>query len=233
MTALIDILIPTLWRGDRLPGLVENIHRSTLADHAVLFVAELDDLETIEVLKALSVEDPRVRYVLNTRTKNCCGAFNSGHEAVTAPYWFAGGDDLTFHQGWDVPCLAVMQNPELGAKIVGTRDLYNPNVEAGWTATHFLVDTGYSRQFGLTFDEVPGLIACESYGHDFFDTESCAVATTRGVFQPCMESIVEHQHWCFGKANVDATYQRNQELCGGDRIIFDARKEAWEAKYAA
>jgi hypothetical protein len=185
------------------------------------------------VLDALSIEDPTVRFVRNTRSKNCCGAFNSGHEAITAPYWFAAGDDLNFHHGWNEPALSVMQDEELGAKIVGTRDLHNPNVEAGWTATHFLVDTEYSRTRGLTFDEVPGLIACESYGHDFFDTEACAVATSRGVFQPCMAAIVEHQHWCFGKANVDETYQRSQDMCKGDPEIFAARLAAWEARCAA
>jgi glycosyltransferase involved in cell wall biosynthesis len=227
----IDFVIPTLWRADRLEGLVANIHDTTTHKHRIIFVCEHDDTDTVIEVRRLKALDRSVVFVRNIRASNCCGAFNSGHAHVRAPYWFAAGDDLLFHAQWDEPCMSTMLDEELGAKIVGTRDLYNINVEQGWTATHFLVDTEYSRDFGLTFDEEPGVVAHEGYGHDFFDTEACHVATTRGVFQPCLASIVEHQHWCFGRANVDETYQRSQDMCKGDPEVFAARKEAWDAKY--
>lgn len=238
MTPSIDILIPTLWRHERLPGLVGNIHDTTTHPHRVIFVVESHDADSRWVIEHL--DDPDVKLVVNDRSPNCCGAFNAGFAAVEAPYWFAGGDDLIFHPQWDEPAMSTMRQepPEddedwIAPKIVGTNDFYNINVLEGRSATHFLVDTEYARTYGLTFDEQPGIIACEQFGHDYFDTEACEVAKTRGVFRPCLASHVEHRHWCFAKADVDRTYQRNQDLCKGDPEIFAARLHAWELKAAA
>jgi hypothetical protein len=227
---MIDILIPTLWRAGRLPGLVDNIHDTTATPHRIIFAVEADDTATRETVAELEVVDNTVAHVVNDHAANCCGAFNAGYQAVTAPYWFGGGDDLRFHRGWDELCLAKMVDP---IRVVGTNDLLNRNVLNGQTATHFLVDTRYSAEFGCTFDEIPGVIACENYGHDYFDTELCDVAKARGVFTPCLDAVVEHMHHLIGKSGRDATYERNIAAAAGDSRLFTRRREEWRARCAA
>lgn len=223
---MIDIVIPTLWRSSRLSSLIKNIHESTNIFHKILFVAEKDDEETLEQLKKLSVEDRTVRFVVNDRTKSCLGAFNAAVPHIKAPYWFAGGDDLFFHNEWAEKCLEKMCSPIM---VVGTDDLLNNEVKEGQTATHFLVDTKFN-ELGGTFDEKPGEVAYEGYGHDFFDTELVDVAKYRGMFAPCLEAVVEHLHQLVNKNEMDATYERNIESAKNDREIYNKRYAEWLKK---
>lgn len=227
---MIDIVTPTLWRSSRLEQYVANVHANTTVDHVLTFAVEDDDPKTLAVLDRLAAHDPTVRYIRNTGTKNVHGAYNTAIAEVTAPYWFASGDDVNFHPGWDTACLALMVDP---VKVVGTNDLLNRNVLNGQTATHFLVDTRYIAELGGTFDETPGIAAFEGYGHDYFDTELVEVAKSRDAFAPCLEAVVEHMHYLIGKAVKDATYERNVAAAGGDSRIFTRRRDEWLARKAA
>lgn len=227
---MIDVITPTLWRSDRLAVYAHNVHEATAAEHVVTFVAEADDQATLDVVGYLQSVDASIRLVVNDRAKSCLGAFNAGVAASTEPFWFASGDDVRFHAGWDALCLAKM-NAETW--VVGTNDLYNPNVTRGRAATHFLVDRRFSDSIGGTYDETPGVVAWEGYGHDYFDWELVEVAKAHGRWAPCLESVVEHRHWAFKQSRRDATYERNLSMCEGDRALHDRRRAEWEARRAA
>ena len=224
---MIDIVTPTLWRADRLAGYVANVHESTVNEHTVSFVAEAHDEKTIAKVERIAAADPSVRLLINDRTGNVLGAFNTGALAVTAPWWFASGDDVEFTFGWDVAALGVLaEYPE--AKVIGTNDLHHPNVVAGRTATHMLVNTAYMRDVGCTVDCGPGIACFEGYEHNYIDTEIVEVAKLRGVWQPCLDSIVEHRHWSFGCSERDRTYEhtwRNGEVLKGDTRIWKKRRQ--------
>lgn len=224
MTALIDIVVPTIWRAPRLAEFVDNIHDATKHEHQVTFVAEKHDVDTVQTVKALAAADPRVRLIYNDRTKSCLGAFNSAVRHITAPFWFGAGDDIVFSDGWDVPCLKLMGD---GYQVVGTNDLHNPNVLKGITATHMLIDTNYILTQGGTLDLGPGIACCEEYRHGFFDTELIEVAKQRGVWAPCLDSVVEHLHWAFGLAHIDEAYAWGSAKDGTeeyDRALWARRR---------
>lgn len=226
MTALIDIVTPTLWRSERLARYVENIHAATECEHRVTFVAEKHDRDTVTTVKTLAAYDPRVRLIYNDRAKNCLGAFNSAVRHITAPFWFGSGDDVRFYEAWDRPLLKLMGE---GFQVVGTDDLSpNPNVRNLTSATHMLIDTNYILVQGGTLDLGPGIACCEDYHHGFFDTELIEVAKERGVWSPCMESKVEHMHAAFGKSHIDATYQHGFAADGSedrDRSLWAERRK--------
>jgi glycosyltransferase involved in cell wall biosynthesis len=222
---VIDIVTPTLWRAERLEGYVANIHDATRTDHVVTFVAEKDDEATIAEVARLSADDDSVRLVLNDRKDNVLGAFNAGAAAVTADWWFGSGDDVRFHDGWDE---ILWDQMAATTRVMGTNDLGNPNVIRGKTATHMLINTDYINRFGATLDLGPGIACCEDYHHGFFDTELVEVAKQRGVWQPCLESIVEHLHFAFGKAEFDPTYTRNQTGENHDWALWAERRKMLE-----
>lgn len=227
----IDIICPTLGRAEKLPEFVANIHRTTSygTEYVVTFVMEADDEASQDAVAAIG---GNVRGLLNVRGRNCNGAFNHGVAMVypRATHWFAAGDDLKFHPGWDVAALAEF---EPGVRVVGTNDLYHPGVKKGDTATHFLVDATYVAELGGDFDEEPGIAGHEGYVHNFFDTELVEVAKARGVFRPCLASVVEHMHWSAGKRPKDAQDEINHQGETPDRRMYAERHAAWLARKAA
>ena len=227
MTAQIDVVIPTLWRAARLPDVVANVHDATVSEHIITFVIEASDPETWNAVEALMVNDDRVRRIVNDRAMNLPGAINSVAPHVEAPWWLLANDDDRFYPGWDTAVFAVAAaHPE--ARVIGTNDLHNPYVLRGVIATQPVVSTAYIAEFGGTIDAEPGVAVCEEYRHNGLDVELCETARHRGVWQPCLDAIVEHLHWSFGFCERDATYEKSWE--GGeverhDRAVWARRRE--------
>lgn len=222
---VIDVIVPTMWRPERLGRVAANVHEATDAAHVVTFVAEADDSATITAAEALAAADPAVRLITNDRARNYAGACNAAVASSTAEWWFGGADDLNFHQGWDTEALA---GAEDALRVVGTNDLLNPYVLSGEHATHYLVHRSYVAEAGGTPDCGPGVAMWEGYDHQYTDTEFVAVARARGEFRPCLDSVVEHLHFGNGKAPMDATYEHGQRHVGADRALFEARRHLWE-----
>jgi hypothetical protein len=222
----IDILTPTLWRHDRLAGLAANIHQATRAPHVVTFIAEPDDADTVLAVRKLAIEDPTVRLVVNGGARNTAGAYNTGVRRSSSPFLFFGADDVTYHDGWDEPALDLMVGT---IRVVGTNDLAgHPEVLAGTAATHYLVRTRYIREVGGTVDCGPGVVHFEGYPFWGPDSEIVGVARSRGVFAPCLDSVVEHTHWLTGKAQMDRTYEQHAASHELSARIFEMRRAMWE-----
>lgn len=226
MSPVLDILTPTLWRPDRLAAHVSNIHDATRSPHVVTFIVEAHDADTTETVEKLATDDPTVRLVINEGASNTAGAYNTGFRHSGCPFVFFGADDLRYHAGWDLPVLAEMHDP---IRVVGTNDLADhPEVLAGTAATHYLVDARYIREVGGTIDQGPGVAHFEGYPFWGPDSEIVGVARSRGVFAPCLESVVEHDHWLTGKAEVDRTYRKHQPTHALSAQIFEIRRTMWE-----
>jgi hypothetical protein len=67
----------------------------------------------------------------------------------------------------------------------------------------------------------------EGYVHNWCDTEVIATATARGQFGMRLDSIVEHQHWVWGLAELDATYVKGRDSEAADAIRFRERRHLW------
>jgi hypothetical protein len=229
---VILVIIPTLNRPGKMRPLAENIRDATRADSAVMFVTEPDDLASQEVVPAVT---GLAVTTVNRRKRNWAGALNSGYLtaaglAIPFTHVLPGADDLWFADGWDVPALAAMAaDPEL--RVAGTNDLHNPNVLSGQEATAYLIDRHYIDEAGGVADQPPGIVQCEEYRHNYTDTEFTATARARGVWTPCLESVVEHRHPAWGMAEWDDGYFMSQDpqQFAVDANVYSTRRHLWES----
>lgn len=230
---MILVIIPTLGRPGKLRPLAENIRAATRAESRVLFVTETGDDAPGAEAAALHAEGLALAAV-NWRKRNWAGALNSGYIAagglgIPFTHVLPGADDLRFADGWDVPALAALAaDPVL--RVTGTNDLHNPSVLAGQEATAYLIDRRYVDETGGVADQPPGIVQCEEYRHNYTDTEFTATARARGVWVPCLESVVEHRHPAWGMAEWDDGYRMSQDphRFAADARIFESRRHLWE-----
>jgi len=216
---MIDILIPTYGRAGKLAGVADNIFDNTCVPCSVTFIIEADDEASDEACRLLPV-----RVVVNSRSRNYSGAINTGYRQSPADCVFAGADDLEFHPGWDEKALSRMWGD---IQVVGTNDLYNPSVLNGTHATHYLVNTSYLDVVGGVADEGRHSFLYEGYTHNYCDTEFISTARHRGVFVPCLDSVVKHLHWSIGLSEKDATSEKGQASFWQDDAKYNARSHLW------
>lgn len=109
-----------------------------------------------------------------------------------------------------------------GAGVIGTNDLGNPRVLAGRHSTHPLVSRRYANEMG-TLDG-PGQVVAEVYDHQYCDDELVLTAQRRAEWAFAREAVVEHLHPFFGKAEMDATYDKAIAKTADDRATFMRRR---------
>jgi hypothetical protein len=226
---MIPIIIPSYGRADKALAVWANASSNTLGENEVVFVVEEEDYE--DYLEALvHTTGPDVILTVNQRSKNYGGAVNSAlqHGGVShrATEIFMGADDLNFHRGWDQPAMKTLYAlPHL--QVVGTNDLLNEYVLAGWHATHSLVTREYIEEVGGVIDGDLGHVLADGYSHNYVDTEFIGTAKARAVFAPCLESVVEHLHASIGKSEKDATFEKNAEGIQKDCDLYYSRRQKW------
>lgn len=158
--------------------------------------------------------------VVSTNHVGMPGKVNVGYQQTHEPWVFFTGEDVTFHDGWDAVALRVAEST--GASVIGTNDLGNARVLAGQHATHMLFRRTYVEEHGGSFAPA-GILMHEGYHHWYADDEIVAAAQQRGAWTPCLESVVEHLHPAFGKADGDAVYARGNEHQHEDLREFKRR----------
>jgi len=136
------------------------------------------------------------------------------------------GDDVEFMPGW----IEAARKLSTEFDVIGTNDssngVKNPDVAAGRHADHFFVRRSYVEKYGACLDG-PGVLAPETYGHWYVDKEIIELAKARGVFTPCLESVIEHHHPGYdGREDLraaDPVYVKAQETAEEDRKTFLSR----------
>lgn len=225
----VAILIPTLGRAHRIPEILENV-AETAPSARVHFIAEQSDTETVEALSGLkaTIGD------FGTYGK----AVNAGYVGTDEPMVMTSDDDCTYGKrlvlpsaddcryapGWLEAALGMMKG---AIRVVGTNDLHNPYVLAGEHSTHSLIDRVYIDEVGCVVDMEPGTIFYP-YDHNYTDAELVETAKARGVFAPCLESVVEHIHPDFGGREPDDTWRKTRRAVSQDYNLFMARRRLWE-----
>ena len=101
----------------------------------------------------------------------------------------------------------------------------NPYVLQGIHATHYLVARRYLNR---CVADSPEDMLFEGYIHNFTDTELVENAIFNKEFIPCLDSIVEHKHYSFGKSEFDSTYAKQDGTWDHDNNLFNSRKILWE-----
>lgn len=142
---------------------------------------------------------------------------NDAIRYVETPWMFLTGDDVCFHPGW----LDVLDDVRPESCVVGTNDLANPRVTSGDHAVHFFLRMDYVRDQGASWDG-PGTIA-GPYRHWYTDDEIITIAKMRGVFEPRLDSVVEHLHPLFDKGVEDDVYQIGYDHAAADQALWMQR----------
>lgn len=211
----VAVIVPAM-RAENLDRLTDSLHRTTNGQ-ATLHIVGDDDLDWPNV-------------VTRTGRKHTTYAekVNLAFERTTAPWVFVCGDDVEFHPGWLEEAAKLADRFD----IIGTNDslpgrIRNPDVALGKHADHFFVRRSYVEKYGASLDG-PGSLAPTAYGHWFVDAEIIGLAKARGVFTPCLSSVVEHHHPGYdGRDDLrfaDPTYSRAVELSEGDQATYESRR---------
>jgi glycosyltransferase involved in cell wall biosynthesis len=212
----VAILVPVMRRPENVAPLVESWRDA--GDVELYFVCDEGDREEIDAVHAAGLEP-----LLSNRGPSFAQKINSGLEQTSEPWVFVCGDDVRFHNGWLHEARKVSDRFD----VIGTNDttgqVKNPEVAAGRHADHFFVRRAYVEKYGACLDG-PGVLAPEAYRHWYTDKEIVQLAKARGVFTPCLTSIVEHLHPGYdgneAARDADPAYRVASEHGEQDRRTF-------------
>jgi len=215
------VIVPVMRRPDNALPFMQSL-RATTGLATVYAVCDFDDAETIKAWAEAGAE------ILQGSAHGADpGTFaqkvNTGYRETVEPWLFITGDDVRFHPGWLDRAQYVAA--ATGARVVGTNDLGSERVQRGDHATHILIHRDYVDNVGASWDG-PGVVAYEGYRHWFVDDEIVTAAKDRGLWAAAVDSIVEHLHPMFGKADQDDVYRLGQAAADTDRKTFAERLAA-------
>jgi hypothetical protein len=214
-------LVPVLRRPHRPAPLLESIDKATPAGAwRLLFLGSPGDEAEHEAIYAAGGE------LLVIDEPNAPGDWsrkiNAGYRATTEPLMLLGGDDIAFRPGW----LEAAQAKMVGrVGVVGTFDCHNRRVLAGEHSTHPVVARWYADRHG-TIDQA-GQVVHEGYAHNWTDNELVETAKSRRAWAFARDSVVEHNHPLWGRAETDDVYELGQSRFHEDRQLFMRRRRLW------
>lgn len=209
-----SILVPVLNRPQNVTAVVESIRWATPDPHEILFLCDPADTPTKDkvALAGCRMLSPGGTYPQK---------INTGVRETDTQFVFLAADDLRFHPDWLPNALAHMTD-RVG--VVGTNDLGNRRVLNGEHATHSLIARWYCH---LGTIDNPDQLLHEGYGHCFCDDELVATAKHRGAWAFATDSVVEHLHPDWAKADTDDVYAKGQSTFRLDRRRFHRRRSLW------
>lgn len=215
MPPLLDVVVPVLWRPQRILPVARAIAAATRSDHRLTFLADADDLETREELLAHGLRYLVGPIVPAFGRATYASKVNHAYRQLEAPFLAVLADDVEPAPGWDLEALAAFErHPDAG--VVATNDLLNLRTIVGIHATHPVIRRAYvEAHAGATADGADPVLS-ETYRHNYVDGELVYVARSRGAFRAAPSSIVRHVHYQNG-APDDRTYQAARAHLSRDR----------------
>jgi hypothetical protein len=218
---LVDVLVPVLHRPHRAAPFVHSLYATVGRDACrVTIIAGLDDLQTAEAWARTGVNV----VVCPAEPGSFAQRINYGYKRTYRPWMLLCGDDLSFYDGW-LEALERANERVPRARVIGTNDLGNGSVTAGLHATHMLISRDYVNEVGASWDG-PGIVCHEGYRHCYVDNEIVEAAKQRQVWEMAIDSIIEHLHPAWGKADMDETYALGIGTMGADALVYQARYAA-------
>lgn len=216
----VAVLVPMLGR----PGAVEPLALSLQAatDRCrLVFVLSPDDHEVRLEVERLDAEHLIIAQAAGPG--DYARKINAGAAVTCEPWIFTGASDIRFAPGFVEKAIDPhAENPRF--MVVGTNDLGNSLVRAGRHSTHSFVRRAYLLE--AVIDE-PGALYSTAYEHNYVDMELVDYAISKGVFWSARQSIVEHFHPDWRKADVDDTYRLGKEGFMRDNRLFQERRQRW------
>ncbi len=206
----VAVLCPVLNRPENVAPLVESFIENTPEGEAKLyFIYEDDDIEERAAVWASEALD--LVGTISAEGHTFAEKLNVGYENTTEPWVLCIGDDVRFHEGW------LDQARKLSSEfdVIGTNDslpgrIRNPKVARGAHSDHTFFRRAYVEEHGGCLDG-PGVLAPEVYRHWYTDREMIDLARARGVFTPCLDSIVEHLHPGYDATSIEERLKINED----------------------
>lgn len=226
-----DVIVPAMRLGN-VDRLADSFNATNDGTASLVYVvdADADDLAAAAAAKGATVV--RVTSTGEGPT-SYAEKVNAGVRASLADWVCIVGDDVSFAPGWVEAARPLTDRFD----VVGTNDtdgkVRNPDVAAGTHADHFFVRRAYVDDEGASLDG-PGILAPEAYRHWYVDREIIQLAKARGVFTPCLASVVVHHHPGFDgdeeARHADPAYVIAVDNANADRATFLSRVPLIEAQ---
>lgn len=221
----VAVLVPIHERTKNIGRLIESFTAHTAEGEANLYFI-YDEDTSAAIRDEIHGRKWWGRGLIAYRGTSCAQRWNAGYEQTKEPWVLCIGDDTVFHEGW----LDAARKLSGDFDVIGTNDtadkVKNPKVANGSHADHFFVRRAYVEEYGACLDG-PGVLAPEAYHHWFTDMEIVKLAKARGVFSPCLDSIVEHLHPGYDgdedARRADPTYMAAVEYAADDQETFKDR----------
>lgn len=223
------VVVVPLCRTENLERLVGPFMRYTHYSPARQMMLVCDDEATAEAVRKTidSMNVGPVSVVVCDRGTSYASKVNYAYAHTTAEWLLLVGDDVEFTLGWFEAARALSDRYD----VIGTNDsepgrIRNPKVANGSHADHFFVRRSYVEDEGASL-EGPGILAPEAYFHFFVDVELIQLAKARGVFAPCLDSVIVHHHPGYdGREDLrqaDPVYMKAVEFSEMDQTAFKRR----------
>ena len=218
----VTVLVPAVNRPENVARLVDSFNATNDGSAQLLYVVESQHHDQLDALDAAGAT-----YIFATRGSSYASKMNEGFSVTDTDWVFLAGDDVEFTPGWIETARTLSDRFD----VIGTNDsepgrVRNPLVAAGKHADHFFVRRSYVNDDGASL-EGPGILCPEAYYHWYTDKEMIQLAKARGVFAPCLESVVIHHHPGYdGREDLranDPTYMKAVEFSEMDEIAFRRR----------
>lgn len=215
---MIAILVPVLGRPQSVEPFMESV-AVTKEPHTVYFICSPNDKRQIRECEKSGAEVIIASF--NPRGGDFARKINLAYEMTEEEWLFQAADDIRFSSGWDHEALKVAMRFRAG--VVGTNDLGNPSVRKGSHSTHTLFSRKYITMFGSGTVDNSGKVFSELYDHQYCDTDFVQTAKHRKQWAFSKNSIVEHLHPHWGKAEMDTTYAKATRKTQEDMKLFLSR----------
>lgn len=218
----VAVVIPAMKRPQNVAALVESFSATNDGTASLYYVCDPDDIDQIEAVKLNGLVP-----LISDRGTSFASKVNDAYGKTTESFLFLCGDDVEFTPGW----LEAARKLSDRYDVIGTNDseagrIRNPRVAAGVHADHFFVRRAYVDGVGASL-EGPGIVLFEGYYHFYTDMELIQLARARGVFSPCLDSVVIHHHPGYdGREDLraaDSVYMHAVEFSEMDAIAFKRR----------
>lgn len=208
-TETIALLLPTRKRPPLLVRFWESV--AATAEHpelvTVVLVVDEDDPETLQVVNNLSglkkclLVGPPSALAVEKWTRAFC--------ATRCDFSMLCGDDLVFRtSSWDTSLKDAFSSWPDRLGMIYFRDGVNDQTLAAHPVVH------------RRWVDVLGYYLPPGFKHFFIDRWTHDLAVSVGRCRYLGDVHVEHLHYCRGKADFDATYQRSQPLMYPELAVY-------------
>lgn len=226
MEAGVTILMPVLDRVQGMEKVIKSANENTKDPHIIIVNSPGREAvkEELQRLFKLYVNVEWRTINVTHQPGDYARKINLALEWVFTDWFLTGADDIKFHPNWFENAMKVATD---GIQVIGTNDLGSQRVMQGHHSTHTLVNTEYARDKGLTIDNMPGEVMSPQYWHEYMDDELVGVAKKRGIWAFAGDSIVEHLHPNWGKAETDSSYVQQRIRMLTSKGTYYMRRRAW------